>query len=337
MKRWGFLVVALMGPQLGCTAPQATPTEDLEVADPGVAARNVPALPGARPPLQPPPQELPEPPEVEPAPPSPQPHVAVLTDLPESGDEGTCPVWIEATGFPAIAADGSTIVLDNFEVDDASTDDMDGVRSIDWTDTKTGDTSRSDTLTDGSTYYREADDHPDVDPCIAYKVRAKLAARRINRALERHSWRPLQQLDVVLSDPYDRDEDEPNELRSIEASVRPVEMFWKAERLLARTPGVKVYLDVPAPWGNDDANYEPEEDEEYEPKENGPCDYEPVLESVYGDAASGVLMVGFGHDRARTSCLCPSYSYTRIVRAPPGLFERLDTLASRGIPEPVAG
>lgn len=327
-----------MGPLLGCTAPQATSTEELEVLDPLVAGRNVPALPGAHPPLQPPPQELPEASESEQALSSAQPRVVVSTDLPESEYEETCPVWIVATGFPAIATDGSRIVQDNFEVDDASTDDMEGVRSIEWIDTKTGNTLRSDTLTNGSTYYGEADEHPNVDPCIAYTLRAELAARRINRALESQDWRPLQELDVVIADPYeDPDDEERDDLRSIEAAIRPVEMYWKDERLLARSPGVKVYLDIPAPWGNEDADYEPDEDEEYEPKENGPCDYEPLLESVHGDAASGVLMVGFGHDRAQTSCLCPSYSYTRIVRAPAGLFERLEHIASRKAAQPVAG
>lgn len=330
------MFVALAGPLLGCTAPQATPTEELLVGDPAVAARNVPAFPGVRPQLLPPPQELTETPEPELAPSSTQPRVFVSTDIPEAEYEGFCPIEINATGLPAIAIDGSAIVQDNFEVDDASTDDMDGVRSIDWVNTNSGDTFRSDTLSDGSKFYADSEEHPDVDPCIVHAVRAELAARRINRALESQVWRPLQQLDVVIADPYEDadDDEERDDLRSIEASIRPVEMYWKDERLLARTPGVKVYLDIPAPWGNDDADYEPDEDEEYEPKENGPCDYEPLLESIHGDAASGVLMVGFGHDRAKTSCLCPSYSYTRIVRAPAALFDRLDHLASR---RPVAG
>lgn len=119
-----------------------------------------------------------------------------------------------------------------------------------------------------------------------------------------------------------------SDLREIDASIRPVEMYWKNERLVVRTPGVKVYLDIEAPWGNDAANYEPADDEAFDVDEYSPCDYEPSMRSIHGDAVSGKLLLEYDHDRIHTSCLCDSVSYTEVVQAPRALFDRLDRLAT---------
>lgn len=55
----------------------------------------------------------------------PDPRIVILTDE-EYRSENDCAMQIQASGFPAISSDGSTIVLDQFEVGDLSTGDMDG-------------------------------------------------------------------------------------------------------------------------------------------------------------------------------------------------------------------
>ncbi len=245
---------------------------------------------------------------------------------------------IDTPGLPAISADGSKIVFDDLEVDDASTDDSEGIFTVQWQDAHTGKWLRSETVYDSATFREAERAHPDKDPCVAYERSAKRVAKRINAALHTEGWRPLLELDVVLTDPYDDSDDYKRRIvdpLTIEPAIRPVEMYWFKGRLIARTRRVKVYMDVPAPWAD-------EEESEYDEESGGmqypasPCDAEPSLERVYGDAVSGVLMVVYDYDRTSTSCLCDSIDSTDIIRAPPELFERLEVLARRAPPPPVA-
>lgn len=325
----------------GCTAPEPDAHPPVESATAKLGGPSEPASPGGGPEDRvSTPAPVPEPaPEPEPAPvpePAPEPatpagkspRVFVKPADPEFFEDGDrCPITIVYQGFPAISTDGSVIVFDDFEVDDASTDPMDGVHSVQWLGALPREANRSETIAEGSTYHRAARKDPATDPCKAYTRQAKRGAQRVNKLLARHQWRQLRMLDIVLTDPYRNDDAyEPPRLREIEAAVRPVEMFWRNDRLIARTPGVKVHLDIAAPWANEGSNYEPGEDAEFDVTEYSPCDEEPVLSDAYGDATTGALLVSYDYDRPHTSCLCEQYTYRAIVHAPPELFERLDQL-----------
>ncbi len=338
MKQRGSLLLAVLGALLGCTAPQPS-AEAFEVADPAVRSVDEPVFPGAGLQLFPsPPAGVEE--VAEPAAVGTRPHV-VVTALPRSSEDEdeyedyeTCPVQILMTGFPAIATDGSAIVFENYRVDSGSDDPMDGVLSVDWIDAKTGDELRTKALTEGWRYHRDQNEHADVDPCIAYAARAKRSARRINRILEENDWRTMIDLDVEVLDPYEDPEyqDERIDPLTLDASVRPVEMFWRDGNLVARTRGVQVYVNEPAPWSEDEDEDEDASDTDYA---MSPCDVLPVLGHAHGDPVSGTLLLTVSYSRALTSCLCSNYDYQEVGHAPPALFKRLDRLASDKTPPAV--
>ncbi len=330
-------MLALLLAPVACMGPQAAPAEALEPPDADLLPGAEVVFPGGPGPLaeRAPPSAAPEPPRpLPPAPSSDRPRIDVSLFQPEDGewapDDG-CLVDVQTHGLPAISADGASVVFAELEVDDASTDEAEGVFSVQWLDANNGEGQRLEVIYDSYALEDVHEKHPRLTKCVAYEREANKAARRVNEAIKAEGWRTLSKLDLQLPDPYgDGDDDEEStDLRTIAAADRPVEMFWRAGRLVARTPGVKVYLNEPAPWGNDGANYDPGPDEEFDVSEYSACDYEPRLGEVYGDRDTGVLMVVYSYDRQSTGCLCDGLSYREIIKAPPELFERLDALQRR--------
>ncbi len=320
VRRLGTALVALLG---GCTATEPEFSQELQVDDQRQAAAAEPAIPGAPRPRTSPPPLLEQP--VPAAEPEPAATPSLIVAAREYGEDELrsgegCVLTVTAKGFPAISADGDQVVVAELEVDDGSTDDSDGIYSVTWISTHAG-AGRFEEIYNSAWFHKAQDNSPDEDPCPGYLRRARKSAREVNAALKEDGWRPLSLLDVELPDPYADEETKAEQLdpMATEASKRPVEILWRRSRFIARTRGVKVYINEQANWENDAAKLE---GYGYDP-----CDYEPALGAVYGDRITGTLLVEYDHDRPRTSCLCGAMTLRDIVHAPPELFDRLDELA----------
>lgn len=305
-----------------CTAPPSAESFP-EVADGALLAEGPAVMPGtlASPPA---PESEPEA-EVRPAPegPSVTPRI-VVSDLDPELDVYTameCPFSVVIEGLPAIAADGSTVLRDRVE-SSAGGEGEDERLYLDWNGVTPKTPSAVDEIYDAWEIYKALDDDPYA--CAKYHREIRNTAKAVNEKLAAQSWRPLPALDVYLPD-------EDNEYTgyeyetpdALDAKTRPVEMFWADGQVIARVRKVKLFFNESAPWENDGANYDPDEDEEFDVDMYNPCEYEPVLSMVHGDAATGLLMVTYDHDRPETSCMCDRLEDVAFLTAPASFFEHV--------------
>lgn len=241
------------------------------------------------------------------------PSLRVEATEPEEGDwrdHFSCPLRVVAEGFPAISADGSQVMT--AEVEWGSGEGDDTRHPVDTLDVAT------EAIVDTTLLYdlmRVSNARPKAkaDPCVAAQQKARRRVRRINKRLREEKWRPMKRLEVRVPD-QELDEEEPD--------AHPFEAFWRKNQLIVRRKGVKVYLRADAPWGNPYSRRHPLLDPDRE--DANICEYEPVLEALYGDATTGVLAVSYDYDKPETSCICTSDLTYGIVHADAALFADLD-------------
>lgn len=198
---------------------------------------------------------------------------------------------VHAVGFPAISADGSTVITTQADYIQLST--FPGDFKLQWIDVATGEVIREQTLVDGEGW--ESRDDPD-DDCRAVARLHRKRAWLINQELREQSWRTMEPVQVELFDP---------DMMSIEflledtppAERRP-HAYLQWDELVVRTPGVRVY----------------------ERHHVGP---RGSLHSVYADRETGtvaaVSMWCIGE-----SCTCDPQFQVTVVRWSPETFEAID-------------
>ena len=303
-----------------CTAPLEVESFP-EVADAALLAEGAAVMPGT---LAPPPAPETDP-ELRPAPegPAAMPRI-VVSDLDPELDVYTameCPFAVHVEGTPAIAADGSTVLRVRTDFSAGGQGEYERLY-LDWNGVTVKTPSSVDELYDAWAITEALEEDPYA--CAKFHRQIQRTAETVNAKLAAQSWRSLPALDVYLPD-------EDNEYAgyafeapdALDAKTRPVEVFWADGQIIARVRKVKLFFNESAPWFNEGGNYEPDEDEAFDIDAYNPCEYEPVLSMVHGDAATGLLMVTYDHDRPETSCMCDGHEDVAFLTAPPAFFEHV--------------
>ena len=258
---------------------------------------------------------------------APAPTLRVEAQTPEYEDwreEVGCPFRVVAQGFPAISSDGSQVVTAEVYLDESEGEYE--ALSVDWLRAADGTVAKRKSVYDFEGVTRAKNKGVKDDPCIAVERKAKRVARAINRQLRDEGWRPMMALDLKLPvDPYFADEQEEDEAAT--PDPHPFEAFWRKGRMIVRRRGVKVYANAAAPWENVNSENAPGDPKDWE--ERNVCEYEPVLEAIYGDPATGTLAVSYDYDQAATSCICTSEIVYGVIQADVSLFPALSRAATK--------
>lgn len=312
-----------------CTARPAE-EQPPEVADAQMAAGGSAVFPGVagpgpEPEREPEPEPKPEP-EVVPGPMNVTPRI-VVTALDAELDVYTamdCPFGVAAEGFPAISADGATVVRHRIEASSGSEGEDDQF-SVDWVDITGGTGSAVDEVDevyDAWKITQAIEDDPEA--CATFHREIRRKAKAVNTRLAAQTWRPMPRLDVYVPDVNgEYDAGTWAEPSTVDAKTRPVEVVWQRGRIIARVRRVKVLFDESAPWFNEGGR-EPTDDGAWDPESYNPCEYEPVLSTVRGDAATGLLMITYDHDRPETSCMCAGFEYVEYMTVGPEFFAQIE-------------
>ncbi|KIG18663.1 hypothetical protein DB30_07678 [Enhygromyxa salina] len=217
-----------------------------------------------------------------------------------------CPYLVESRGFPAISADGSTIVtlalgpIGNGEADIETL----YVKRFDF-DEALGE--RTDLIYDRGT------DHPwkdDFAGCEASIAAVLATVQRLDAELGEQDWRPLEPLPVVISDP-DNVELSPyvdQAMDHLAPSERPVELRYHAGSFIARIRGVEVLQRTPRP--------------EWRQWSDEFSDNSPHLEAVQVDRVTGRALVSFNY--SNHGCLSDDATYFSAIELAPAVLDAVD-------------
>lgn len=282
----GFTIVLTSLSLIGCTAP--IEAESLEQSDP--PSQPADALPSW--------SHVPDA-AAQPVDPDSQPRLLLKLDV--EPREGFCPYQVEARNFPAIDVESTTLLRVEARQPGAS----DGEDERMWLTYVVPD---QDQRTQG--VYDRGDDFDHLygtshcDAAIA-KLRADLDA--INTDLATRTWRPLEQLDVVASDAYFRD-DTSVEIEALPLDQRPVEVIYRGGNFVARVRQAKVLLELARPhWQLGDDPF---------------CSSNPRVNDVAVDRLSQLALVSYDHQTG--ACMCYADEYVDVVRLPSALLDEVD-------------
>ena len=279
------MTLGLLGTLLaGCMAPMEA--EDLVLEDAEAAAfdelRHIPDAPR----LDPPAPVV----EKEVEAPTPPPTPAGATVRPRfvaDTSEESC-TSIHAEGFPAISADGSTVVVPR--ADHLQLSMISGSLELQWHDARTGELVQSDGVIDGLAN--------EDGTCPAMERADRKNLREANRALAGQRWRSMESLPVAFTHPDVGGKEYRDEyFADVPAGDRVPQLGIRHGQIFLRIPGVQVLERTPA---------------------------SPQLHSypiaAFGDRATGTAVI-VSMDCVGESCTCdPSYT-AQVVRWQPETLE----------------
>ncbi len=184
-----------------------------------------------------------------------------------------CPFTVEAYGFPAVSADGSTIVTASAYAPGNADIDAE-LMELRWL----GVDQRVDSIYDRSEH----------DACERARDQVEARVAELQDVLDRQRWRPLEPLDVYAPDAHWSAEELALDVKALAPDERPVEVYYSKGWFIARVPGVKL-LDKQArlDWQQSDNEF---------------CDKSPHISELWVDRHTRRAMVSYNY--ANGGCLC---------------------------------
>ncbi|MEX1369352.1 MAG: hypothetical protein AB1Z98_39860 [Nannocystaceae bacterium] len=285
------LATTLLGTLIiGCMAPLEA--EDLVFAeDEELALQDMRTIPDGQRPAQDleisTPAPEPEPGPASTTPTSDQPRLSLLPQA-----EG-CP-WLRAEGFPAISADGTTVVVPYAEHLQLSYDP--GSMELQWHDVALGTVQRTDPVVTGEL---NQDDDGQCNPAELRRLERRVD--QLERELATQRWRAMEVLPVEYFDPdthmieYYKD--------TVPMADRGVQVVVQHGEIIVRIAGAKVLERHPLSPGMLGMPYE-----------------------VYGDRETGTVVV-VTMDCIGDSCTCDPGFTAQVVHWQPETFETIDRRA----------
>ncbi|MEM7159407.1 MAG: hypothetical protein AAF799_41600 [Myxococcota bacterium] len=281
--------LGLLGTLLaGCMAPMEA--EDLVLEDAEAVTfdelRSVPDAQRLAPTPPPPTVEV----EVEPPVPAARSGSAVRPRFIEDTSEQSCAsVW--AAGFPAISADGQTVVVpraDHLELSMIS-----GALELQWHDVGSGAITEVDPVVDGM--------NNENGSCSTMERGDHRQIQRVNRALAKHRWRTMEPLPVAFFNPDTGHQEYRDEyFGDVPGSARVPQLGIRHGEIFLRIPGVRVLERHAA---------------------SAELNWHPF--AVFGDRSTGTAVI-VSMDCAGESCTCdPSYT-AQVVQWQPETFDVIE-------------
>lgn len=305
-----------LGPEVGPEVVSEPETElgpeavaEPEVVDP----EQLPSEPGECPQV---PETPAAPPEV-PAVPSydgpPQLEV-VVADFGETNGV-VCPFDVEARGFPIISDDGSTLV-------DASafrgSVQVEGEKAMRLTWFEGADDVRVNQVY--PTLVGDPPDHGEpLGPyCKPVEARVRERVAQLNAELDARSWRRLEALDALYSNPGIASSMSVNHglsgeyvddvIACLAGADRPIEVYYRNGHLIARIRGIRVLQDLERP--------------EWRQRASEFCTSDAQVEALEFDRATKQALVRFNYFDG--GCLCENGVQVRRIELSPELFAEID-------------
>jgi hypothetical protein len=181
---------------------------------------------------------------------APQFEVVARSLAPEEQEE-LCVYEVEHRGFPAISEDGA-ILVQAYDFTPTGADETSARLELSWLDATN---VRVELIYDRQEDRPWVEDWPGCDVAVA-RVREKVAA--LNAELAARSWRPLEPLDVLFSEPgYAYEIRLGEEIADIDAVFtnlafddRPVEVFYDNGHFIGRVRALRVLQDTARPEWN---------------------------------------------------------------------------------------
>ena len=226
-----------------------------------------------------------------------------------------CPFDVEARGFPIISDDGSTLV-------DASafrgSVQVEGEKAMRLTWFEGADDVRVNQV-----YPTLVEDPPDhgepLGPyCKPVEARVRERVAQLNAELDARSWRRLEALDALYSNPGIASSMSVNDglsgeyvdevITCLAAADRPIEVYYRNGHLIARIRGIRVLQDLERP--------------EWRQRATEFCTSDAQIEALEFDRATKQALVRFNYFDG--GCLCENGVQVRRIELSPELFAEID-------------
>lgn len=197
----------------------------------------------------------------------------------------------EATGFPAISDDGTTLVVP--QANHLQLSYIPGRLALEWHDLTSGLVTESQPIV----IHDETFDETDERACARVARGIRRRAHATNVALSAVRWRAMERLPVAILDTYASDESREQYLVEVPPRDRVVQVVRHLGEIVVRIPGVEV-LERHSLLGGD-------------PFE------------VYGDRISGTVVL-VTVQCAGDSCTCDPIFTSHVLRWNPETFEAIE-------------
>jgi hypothetical protein len=227
-----------------------------------------------------------------------------------------CPFEVEATGFPAVSEDGSTVAWFTAETL-SSSDGEDEIVTLAWLDVERDANDESLVIVDGDEISEDED--AAGSRCRILWRRARVRASKANARLAGSTWRAMTHLPVgldprhVYDEAYEDDDvlgDDDEEYAAALASRRQrVQAIYLHGQAILRVPGVKVLERRTARW--DDPGIDPDD----------PCIFSAYPAEIFADRETGVAVAEVA--QVADPCFCYAATTYRRIDLSPATYEEI--------------
>lgn len=214
-----------------------------------------------------------------------------------------CPFDVEAKGFPAVTADGTTVT--SFVAETlSSSDGEDELNTVAFIDVETG--RAQEVVVVNGDEFGGLDFEIPSDHCRKLWRNARRVAAEVNDRFAQDRWHGMEPLNVEVDDPYGYGDDD-DQAGEPSPHQRNVELIYQHREAIFRIPGVKVLARQAMDWNV------PTEDA---------CSFDPYISKVFQDRSTGVVAIEVS--QASGPCFCYSETLYYAMRVPQTVFVELD-------------